>query len=144
MLGSPVSQHIWSPNWERVPGSSSTLWVRLQRLQLGIPLIIQRQTQTNIIINLWANCQLVFLLMLFVLSYKTWNVAKPGLGWSGPLQGSTITRFLPQSQDFSSVLSMVCKSCIHSRQSLPVRTVSMQVRSKVRGLALKPKQDFFF
>ena len=134
MLGSPMSQHIWSPNWERVPGSSSTLWVRLQRLQLGIPLIIQRQTQTNIIINLWANCQLVFLLMLFVLSCKTWNVAKPGLGWSGPLQGLNNPRFLPQSQDFSSVLSMVCKSCTHSRQSLPVRTVSMQVRSKVRGL----------
>ena len=30
---SPMSQHIWSPSWEKVPGSTSTPWVRLQRLQ---------------------------------------------------------------------------------------------------------------
>ena len=31
--GNPVSQLIWSPNWERVPGSTSAPLVRLHRLQ---------------------------------------------------------------------------------------------------------------
>ena len=36
--GNPMSQHIWSPSWERVPGSgSSAPWVRLQRWQFGVP-----------------------------------------------------------------------------------------------------------
>ena len=30
-----MSQHIWSPSWEKVPGSTSAPWVRLQRLQFG-------------------------------------------------------------------------------------------------------------
>ena len=50
-LGSPVSQHIWSPNWENVPGSPSTPWVRLQRLQFEVPAYNPRM-QSNIIINL--------------------------------------------------------------------------------------------
>ena len=35
MLGSSVSEHIWSLNWEKVPGSQSALWMRLQRMQFG-------------------------------------------------------------------------------------------------------------
>ena len=31
-----------SPKWEWVPGSISALWVRLQRLQSGVPLIIPK------------------------------------------------------------------------------------------------------
>ena len=38
--GNPTSQHIWSPKWEKVPGSVSALWVRLQRLQFGSQPII--------------------------------------------------------------------------------------------------------
>ena len=30
VLWSPVSQHIWSPIWEKVPGNTSALWVRLK------------------------------------------------------------------------------------------------------------------
>ena len=29
-LGSPMSQHIWSPHWEKVPSSTSALWLRLR------------------------------------------------------------------------------------------------------------------
>ena len=45
------SHYIWSPNWERVPGSTSDLWVRLQRLQVRIPIYNPRM-QTNNFINL--------------------------------------------------------------------------------------------
>ena len=31
-----------SPNWERIPGSISALWVRLQRLKFAVPLIIPK------------------------------------------------------------------------------------------------------
>ena len=70
------------------------------------------------------------MLMMFVLSYKTWNVIKPG-AW--------LSRAPPraqESQDLPPILSMVLKSCTNSRQShsLAVRAVSRQVRSKARGL----------
>ena len=29
-LGSPMSQHIWSPIWAKIPGSVSAPWVKLQ------------------------------------------------------------------------------------------------------------------
>ena len=41
-----MSQRIWSPNWERVPGSVSTPWVRLQGLQFGSP-IYNPRTDAN-------------------------------------------------------------------------------------------------
>ena len=68
-----------------------------------------------------------FVLMLFILSCKTWNVVvKPG-AWlaRAPSSGSTISKFFPH---------LIYKSCTHSRHSLTVRAVSRQVRSKVRGL----------
>ena len=45
-LGSPMSQDIYSSNWERVSGSVSTPWVRLQRLQFGSP-IYNPRTDAN-------------------------------------------------------------------------------------------------
>ena len=98
----------------------------------GSPFIIPGQTQTDIIITLWPNCKLGFTLMLFVLLCKMWNVVKPGAWLARPLLGAQ------QSQD-SPILSMVLQ-ILHSQQagrqsqSLPVKTVSRQVRHKVRGL----------
>ena len=144
MLGSHKSQHIWSPNWERVPGSASTLWVRLQRLQFRFLLIIPGRRQTDIIINMWPNCKPGFMLMLFVLSCKTWNVAgawglvgawlaRPPLGVQGP-------------QDSSLILSKVLQ-VLHSAHSYsqsgycPHR---LEARSETcTALSLRPKQDYF-
>ena len=39
------------------------------------------------IMNLWPNCKPGFLLMLFILPCKTWNVVKPGIWLSRPLPG---------------------------------------------------------
>ena len=126
MLGSLMTHHIWSPNWERVPGSNVfNLWVKLQRLQFQF--ISNSRKQTDIIINLWANCISGFMLMLFDLLCKTWSVVKPG-AW--------LTRSPPgaqKSQDFPPILSMLLQ-VLHSQQSLPVRSVSRQVISKVRDL----------
>ena len=53
-----------------------------------------------------------------------------GLGWPGPLQGLTNLKMLPPCYLWC------CKSCTHSRQSLIVRAVSRQVRSKGQRPAL--------
>ena len=49
-LGSPMTQYIWRPSWEKVPGSASSLQVRLQKLQFRLQLIIPgcRQISTSI------------------------------------------------------------------------------------------------
>ena len=100
VLGSSMSLHIWSSNWERVPGSTSIPWVRLQRLQFGVPICNSTtEMQTDIIINLWLNCNPGFLWMLFVLSCKIWDVTKPGAWLARSPPGAQ------QSQDFSPVLS---------------------------------------
>ena len=74
--------HIWSPSWENVPGITSAPWVRCQKLQFGVPTYNPRM-QTGII-SLWANSSSGFMLMLFVLSCKTLNVAKPGAWLARP------------------------------------------------------------
>ena len=90
--------------------------------------IIPGWMQTDIIISLWPNCRPDFLLMLFVLSCKTWNVNKPGAWLASPLQELNSHKISPSSYLYCS------KSCAHSRQSLTVRAVSRQVRSNARGL----------
>ena len=83
-------------------------------------------------IRVFSNCKPSFLLMLFVLSCKTWNVVKPG-AW--------LARPPSRAQQFNNKIPppsylRCCKSCTHSRQALTVtvRAVLGQVRSKVRGL----------
>ena len=63
--------------------------------------------------------------MLFVLSYKDWNVVKPGAWLVRAPPGAQ------ESQDLFPILSMrlALTAGIHS-----VRAVSRQIRSKVRGL----------
>ena len=70
------------------------------------------------------------MLMMFILSYKTWNVIEPR-AW--------LSRAPPraqESQDFPLSYLWFYKSFTYSRQShsLTIRAVSRQVRSKVRGL----------
>ena len=123
-----MTQHIWSPSWEKVPGIPSALWMRLQKLQFRVP-THNPWTQTD-------NHQSVsksssgFMLMLFVLSCKTWNVVKPGT-W---LVRASL--WAQQFQDLSPILSTVPQG-FHSQQAVKARTVralSRQVRSKVRDL----------
>ena len=82
------------PNWEKVPGSTAP-WVRLQILQFGVP-IYNTMMQTGIVINLWPNCGLGFMLVLLVLLCKSWNVVKPGAPLARP----------PTRAQFSSVQSL--------------------------------------
>ena len=82
--------------WDVKDGSSAFL------------LIIPGWTQTDIIINLWPNCSSGFMLMLFVLLCKTWNVVKPGAWLARPPPGSQ------QSQDFPHILPMVLQ-VLHSQ-----------------------------
>ena len=136
MLGSPVSQHIWSPSFEKVPGSPSAPWVRLSELQFRVPAYHPR-VQCGIVVNLWANCHSGFVLMQFVLSCKTWNV-NPEAWLPGPPRGSL------QSQDSSPILSMV-----RSQQGGRAFTVQGPGRLEARweacsALSLKPKGDYLF
>ena len=128
MVESPVTQYIWSLSWEKVPGSVSTPWLRLQRLQFRVPVYNPRMQASYI--TLWANWSSGFMLKLFVLLWKTWNVVKPCFGWPDTLQGLNNLKVPPPSY------LRYCKACPHSRQSLTVihRAVSRQVRSRVRGL----------
>ena len=99
----------------------------------GFPIIIPGHKM--IPSSICDHCKPGFTVMMFVWSYKTWNVAKPGAWLARPLQDPKIP---PPSYLRCS------KSCTPSRQSLPVppshsqslpaRAVSRQVRSKVRGL----------
>ena len=52
------------------------------------------------------------MLVLLVLSYKTWNIVKPGAWLARPSLGAQ------QSQDSSPILSMVLQVLHLSRQSL--------------------------
>ena len=124
-----VTAHLESPLGKGSQAACpSASWVRLQRLQFGVPLIIPGWWQTDIIINLGPNCSSCFRLMLFVFLCKTWNVVKPGPWLASPLRVSTVLKIPPPSY-------LWCyKSCTHNRQSLTDRAVSRQIRSKVRGL----------
>ena len=53
-----MSGHIWSPSGGNILGITSAPWVRLQRLQFGVPPFNTRK-QTHIIINVWPSCWLV-------------------------------------------------------------------------------------
>ena len=83
----------------------------------------------------WFLCMPSFMLMLFVLSCKTWSVVKLRAWLASPLPGAQ------QSQNSSPILS-VALQVLHSQlvvthshsQSFTVRAVSRQIRSKVRGL----------
>ena len=128
-LVSPMTQRIWSPSCEKIPGIPSTLWVRLQKLQFRVP-AHNPWMQTDNHHQSVSKSSSGFMLMLFVLSCKTWNVVKPGT-W---LVRATL--WVQQFQDLSPVLSMVPQG-FHSQQAvkaLTVRAVSRQVRSKVRDL----------
>ena len=85
--------------------------------------------------EIFKNCSSYFILMLFVLSCKTWNVIKPGAWLARPLP------WAQQSQDSAPILSLVLPG-LHSQQA--VRAVSRQDRHKVRGLLCfvsEAKQD---
>ena len=111
-----------------------------QKLQLNFPTYNPRMQS---IIYLWANCSSGFMLMLFGMSRKTWNVVKPG-AW--------LTRVRPgaqQFQDLSLILSMVMQG-LHSQQAVRALTVRacpgrLEARSEAcSALSLKPIKDYIF
>ena len=55
--------------------------------------IYNSKRQTGIIINLWANSSTGFMLMLLVLSCKTWNVVRPGAWLARPPPGAQQSQF---------------------------------------------------
>ena len=135
-----MTQHIWSPNWEKVPGSASAPWVRLQQLQFRAP----AHNPTN-----WHHHHPVSKLHLWFPVYavcfvmEAWNVVKPGAWLARPPPGAQ------PFQGLSPVLSLVLKPCAHSRQSghsqwgqCPGR---LEAGSGIcSALSLKPKQDSLF
>ena len=70
------------------------------KIAVWVP-VYNPSTQTDIIINLWPNCKPGFMLMLFVLSCKTWNIVKPGAWLARPPPGAQ------QSQNSSPILSVI-------------------------------------
>ena len=139
VLGSPMSQHIWSPIWEKVPGSMSAPWTRLQKLQFGIS-AYNTKMQTNIIISLWANSSSGFMLVLLALSCKTWNVVKSGAWLARDPPGAQ------QFQDLSPILSIVLQvshspqAFTHSHSQSGQCPGRLEARSEAcSALSLKPK-----
>ena len=85
------------------------------------------------------------MLMLFVLSYKTWNVAKPGAWLARPPSGAQ------QSQDSSPTISMVLQVLhsqlvvTHSHSQSGQCPGRLEATSEAcSALSLKPKQDYLF
>ena len=83
------------------------------------------------------------MLMLCVLSCKTWNVVKTGLQWPHPASGAQ------QSQDLSPTFSMVLQvlhsqqAVIHNHSQLGQCPGRLESRSEAcSALSLKPKQDY--
>ena len=140
MLGSLITEHIWSPNWERVRGTSvSNLWVKLQRLQFQF--ISNSRKQTDIIINLWANFSSGFMLLLFALLCKTWSVVKPGAWLTGLLQGLKNLKIFPTFYLWCCSLALTSGSHSQSGQCPGRLYESSETCS---ALSLKPKQDYIF
>ena len=107
-----MTQHVWSPSWEKVPDSMFTPCVRFQKLKFRVPTYNPR-TRTDIITNLWQYCSSGFMLMLlffFFFLYKTWNILKLGTWLARPPPEAQ------QFQDSSPILSMGLKSGTHSSQ----------------------------
>ena len=93
----------------------------------GLLFTIPGQLQTDII-NLWPNCSSAFMLMLFILSCKTWSVAKSGACLPRPPPGAH------QPQDSFPILSMVLE-VLHSQQAVTHSQLTVRAGwSKVRGL----------
>ena len=98
---------------------------------------------SDTIINLWPNCKPGFLLMLFVLSCKTWNVAKLGAWLARPPQGAQ------QSQDSCPSSPMVLQ-VLHAQQAVTYSHSqsgqcpgTLEARSGAcSALSLKPKQEY--
>ena len=76
------------------------------------------------------------MLVLLVLSYKTWNIVKPGAWLARPSLGAQ------QSQDSSPILSMMLP-VLHSWQAVtPACPGRLEAGSEAcSALSLKPKQD---
>ena len=129
-----MTQHIWSPNWEEVPGSESPLWVRLEKLQFGSAYNPRTQTTSSSICEHIAG--LVSCSCCFALSCKTWMLLSLGLLGQSPSKGSAIfgaaRLAFPagrQSAQDSHALSEQC----------PGRSEATQ--GACYALSLKPKQD---
>ena len=129
VLGGPASQRTWSPNRDRVPDmqqvhpvgetSKTVVW--------GSPLYSQeghKLTSSSTCDQTAALVSCQYCLFCCV----NWNAVKLGAWLASPLLGLNSLKMSPPSY------LRCCKPSTHCRQSLSVRPLSRQLRSKVRGL----------
>ena len=135
-----MSQYIWSPNWENVPGSMSALWVRLQRLQFGFLFIIPaHKLISSSICDQIASLVSCYCCLFCLVKLRV--LLSLGLGWPGPSRVSTISRFLPRLIFGAASPALTAGSHSQSGQC-PGR---LEARSEACfALSLKPKQDYLF
>ena len=117
---------VWSPIWEKVPGSASAPLLRLQNCTLGVPAYNPR---------LQKNCSSGFMLIFFFFFFEhcylfcLTNLEKllsPRAAGQFPCRGSTI----PDPHPLSSAVLLV----LHSRWAHFQVCLVRQVRSEERGL----------
>ena len=126
-----MTQHIWSPSWEKVPGCESTGETSKSAV-LGFSVIIPGYKLISSI-NLSANWRPSLKVILFVLSCKAWNSGKPG-AW--------LTRGPAEAQQFQDMSAIFLDSEQSQSGPWPGR---LEVRSEsCSALSLKPKADHLF
>ena len=141
MLGSPSLTAIWSPSWEEVPGSASTLRVRLQIAVWGAPAYNPR-LPTDVSIGLPAKMKWWFFLNFYnVVCFTSWVTRFSETPGSRPgLQG------LKEIQDPFPLWSKVPLGFLVTIGVFASRHVvqaGSEVSLRPALLLLKPEQDYF-
>ena len=92
-------------SWEKGPRHCVHSVGETSKIAVRILLLIPGWSPTGITSNPWANCSSDFMLIMFVLCCKTWNVTKPGAWLARPLQGLNNLKIYPP------FYLWCCKSC---------------------------------
>ena len=139
-----MSQHIWSPNWENVPGSTSTLLCGWEfRLSFWFWFIIPGQTpryihQSGTKMQAWFQDNAVD----FAMENLECGEAC-GLVGKAPSRVSTVSGFLPHFIYDAANLALTAVNPSHSQSwQCPGK---LEARSQAcSALSLKLKQDYLF
>ena len=135
MLGSPLLTAIWSPNWEKVLGCTSTPRVRLQVAILGA-LIYNPRPLTDIIFSLHAQMKLWF---------SFYNVVSPceSLRRFRPWGTGQVLRGLRDSKIHSFLISSAPWLAMLAGR-YEIQAVSRQIRSRWQAYSVASEfgEDF--